>query len=99
MREGTKKRMTSNFSSCDICYTEGPQSLNWAKIMKTITDDLSGFFANGGWTFLEVESDGEGEGDGGDESEGEEDDYEPEDDESDEGGSINYSHGYSLFEI
>ena len=47
-------------SSCDICYTEGPQTLNWAKIMKTITDDLSGFFTQGGWTFLESDSETEG---------------------------------------
>lgn len=44
-------------SSCDIRYTEGVQSLNWAKIMKTITDDPEGFFDNGGWTFLDPESD------------------------------------------
>lgn len=43
-------------SSCDIRYTEGVQSLNWAKIMKTITDDPDGFFDNGGWTFLDPES-------------------------------------------
>ena len=44
-------------SSCDIRYTEGVQSLNWVKIMKTINDDPEGFFDNGGWTFLEPESD------------------------------------------
>ena len=41
------------FSSCDIYYTEGVQSLNWAKIMKTITDDPTGFFEGGGWDFLD----------------------------------------------
>lgn len=35
------------------------QSLNWAKIMKTITDDPEGFFESGGWTFLDPESDEE----------------------------------------
>ncbi|CAF3015468.1 unnamed protein product [Rotaria socialis] len=75
-------------NSCDICYTDGPQSLNWAKIMKTITDDLSGFFSQGGWTFLDAESDAEGEGGGGGEgSELEEDDYDPDEDESEEEGS------------
>ncbi len=75
-----------NLSSCDICYTEGPQSLNWTKIMKTITDDLNGFFAQGGWTFLEADSEGEGEGQGGgDGSDVEEDDYDPEEEESEEG--------------
>lgn len=29
--------------------------------MKTITDDPDGFFENGGWTFLDPESDGEGD--------------------------------------
>ncbi|XP_002733005.1 FACT complex subunit SPT16 [Saccoglossus kowalevskii] len=44
-------------NSCDIKYTEGVQSLNWSKIMKTIVDDPEGFFEEGGWTFLEPESD------------------------------------------
>ena len=44
------------FSSCDIRYAEGIQSLNWTKIMKTIVDDPEGFFDNGGWTFLDPES-------------------------------------------
>jgi len=74
-------------NSCDMCYTEGPQSLNWAKIMKTITDDINGFFAQGGWTFLEADGDGEGEGEGaGEDSDAEEDDYDPEEDDSEEEG-------------
>lgn len=40
-------------NSCDLRYSEGTQSLNWTKIMKTIVDDPDDFFANGGWTFLE----------------------------------------------
>lgn len=48
-------------SSCDIRYSEGVQSLNWTKIMKTITDDPEGFFDSGGWTFLDPESDAENE--------------------------------------
>lgn len=43
-------------SSCDIKYTEGIQSLNWGKIMKTINDDPEGFFDSGGWSFLDPES-------------------------------------------
>ncbi len=76
------------FSSCDICYTEGPQSLNWAKIMKTITDDLDGFFVQGGWTFLEADSEAEGNGEGGgeDDSDAGEDDYDPDEEESGEEG-------------
>nr|XP_023020384.1 FACT complex subunit spt16 [Leptinotarsa decemlineata] len=46
-------------NSCDIRYSEGVQSLNWVKIMKTITDDPEGFFDSGGWTFLDPESDEE----------------------------------------
>ncbi|ETE70789.1 FACT complex subunit SPT16, partial [Ophiophagus hannah] len=42
-------------NSCDIKYTEGVQSLNWTKIMKTIVDDPEGFFEQGGWSFLEPE--------------------------------------------
>lgn len=44
------------FSSCDIKYTEGVQSLNWTKIMKTIVDDPEGFFEQGGWSFLDPDS-------------------------------------------
>ncbi len=44
-------------SQCDIKYTEGIQSLNWTKVMKTINDDPEGFFDNGGWSFLDPESD------------------------------------------
>ncbi|XP_055626889.1 FACT complex subunit spt16 isoform X2 [Toxorhynchites rutilus septentrionalis] len=78
-------------NSCDIRYSEGIQSLNWAKIMKTITDDPEGFFDNGGWTFLDPESDGEGEANS--ETEDEEDDaYEPtDDDDEEESDSEDYS--------
>jgi nucleosome binding factor SPN SPT16 subunit len=54
--------------SCDIKYTEGIQSLNWAKIMKTINDDPDDFFENGGWSFLTMESSSDEEG-GEDENE------------------------------
>lgn len=69
-------------NSCDIRYTEGVQSLNWTKIMKTIVDDPKGFFKSGGWTFLDPESSGD---EGQDEDEEEEDEaYEPVDDDSEE---------------
>lgn len=48
--------LCSGLSSCDIKYTEGVQSLNWTKIMKTIVDDPEGFFEQGGWSFLDPES-------------------------------------------
>merc|ERR1719277_1786159 len=50
-------------NSCDIKYTEGVQSLNWGKIMKTIVDDPDGFFESGGWNFLDPESGDEDEDD------------------------------------
>merc|ERR1711936_716345 len=50
-------------NSCDIKYTEGVQSLNWGKIMKTIVDDPEGFFDSGGWSFLDPEPDGEDDDD------------------------------------
>lgn len=65
----------ASFSSCDIRYSEGVQSLNWTKIMKTITDDPEGFFDSGGWTFLDPESDAENE-EVEDEEEEEDDAYE-----------------------
>ena len=48
-------------NSVDIKYTEGVQSLNWTKIMKTIVDDPEAFFEEGGWNFLDAESEGEAE--------------------------------------
>jgi nucleosome binding factor SPN SPT16 subunit len=49
--------------------------------MKTITDDPVGFIENGGWTFLDPESDGEDQG-GIDDTDEEDDAYEPTDAES-----------------
>lgn len=69
------------FSSCDIRYTEGVQSLNWTKIMKTITDDPEDFFENGGWSFLDPNSGDEAEVE---DEEEEEDDYNPSASEDDE---------------
>lgn len=51
--------------------------------MKTITDDPVGFIENGGWTFLDPESDGE-EGHAEDSDDEEDEVYEPTDSE-DEG--------------
>jgi len=72
-------------NSCDIRYTEGVQSLNWGKIMKTITDDPESFFDTGGWTFLDPQSDAEGDGD--EDSEEEDQTFNPSGDESGEAGS------------
>ncbi|KAH8671213.1 FACT complex subunit spt-16 [Xylariales sp. PMI_506] len=65
--------------SSDIAYTEGPLNLNWPTIMKTVTADTHGFFADGGWSFLANESDDEQE-----EEEEEESAFEISEDELDE---------------
>lgn len=46
--------------SVNIAYTEGPLNLNWGSIMKTVTTDPHAFFAEGGWSFLIIDSDDEG---------------------------------------
>ncbi|OCU01519.1 FACT complex subunit SPT16-like [Xenopus laevis] len=78
-------------NSCDLKYTEGVQSLNWTKIMKTIVDDPEGFFEQGGWSFLEPDGEGSDAEVGDSESEMEdetfnptEDEYEEEEEDSDE---------------
>ncbi|KAJ3213204.1 FACT complex subunit spt16 [Clydaea vesicula] len=43
----------------DVAFTEGPVNLNWIQIMKTINEDPAGFFAEEGWGFLQLHSDGE----------------------------------------
>ena len=57
--------------------------------MKTITDDLGGFFAQGGWTFLEADSSDAEEQGTAEDSDIEEDDYNPEEEESGEEGRTN----------
>jgi nucleosome binding factor SPN SPT16 subunit len=47
--------------SSDIAYSEGPLNLNWPTIMKTVTADTHQFFVDGGWAFLQAESDDEGD--------------------------------------
>ena len=46
----------------DLPYFEGPLNLNWPMIMKTVTKDPHDFFfTQGGWSFLDMESDGSGD--------------------------------------
>ncbi|KAI1466114.1 SPT16-domain-containing protein [Daldinia caldariorum] len=45
--------------SSDIAFSEGPLNLNWPTIMKTVTADTHQFFVDGGWSFLQNESDDE----------------------------------------
>ncbi|XP_069960241.1 FACT complex subunit spt16-like isoform X2 [Cherax quadricarinatus] len=81
--------------SCDIHYSEGVQSLNWAKVMKTIIDDPDGFFDQEGRSFLDPDSDAENEQE---ETENLEDDgaYAPTDEElGSEEESEDYSEGHS----
>lgn len=46
--------------SSEIAYSEGPLNLNWPTIMKTVTADPHQFFVDGGWSFLQEDSDAEG---------------------------------------
>ncbi|KAI1332711.1 FACT complex subunit SPT16 [Xylariaceae sp. FL0255] len=45
--------------SSDIPFSEGPLNLNWPTIMKTVTADTHQFFIDGGWSFLQADSDEE----------------------------------------
>ncbi|EKD20925.1 uncharacterized protein L3040_005860 [Drepanopeziza brunnea f. sp. 'multigermtubi'] len=47
--------------SVNIPFSEGPLNLNWPTIMKTVTADTHQFFVDGGWSFLQTESDDEDE--------------------------------------
>lgn len=46
--------------SSEIPFSEGPVNLNWSAIMKTINEDPAAFFKEGGWAFLQADSDDEG---------------------------------------
>lgn len=56
-------------NSSDIRYTEGVQSLNWVKVLKTVVDDPTGFFEQGGWDFLKQDDDTDDDDDEDDEDE------------------------------
>jgi nucleosome binding factor SPN SPT16 subunit len=45
--------------SVNIPFSEGPLNLNWPTIMKTVTADTHAFFVDGGWSFLQTETDDE----------------------------------------
>lgn len=80
-------------NSCDIKYTEGIQSLNWTKIMKTINDNPEDFFENGGWSFLEPNSEDENQDS---DDEGEDNEFVPQSDsdfEEDEDSDEEYDSG------
>jgi nucleosome binding factor SPN SPT16 subunit len=66
--------------SSEIAYSEGPLNLNWSVIMKTVTANPHQFFLDGGWGFLQNDSDDEGDKD----MESEESAFEVDDSELDE---------------
>ncbi|EFO85786.1 hypothetical protein CRE_02118 [Caenorhabditis remanei] len=37
------------FESCDIFYIEGDLQINWPLVLKTVMQDVEGFFNDGGW--------------------------------------------------
>lgn len=53
------ERVKDWLDSVDIAYTEGPLNLNWGMIMKTVIADPHQFFKDGGWSFLNTDSDAE----------------------------------------
>ncbi|TIA85374.1 hypothetical protein E3P99_04014 [Wallemia hederae] len=75
--------------SSDIPLSEGPASLNWGAVMKTVNEDPKDFFESGGWSFL---------GGSGDANEGSEE-SEPESQyDMSEDGSDNDSEGSDAFD-
>jgi len=56
--------------SVDVAFTEGPVNLSWPQIMKTINEDPSAFFQEGGWGFLQMDGDDEDESESASEFEG-----------------------------
>lgn len=47
----------------NIVFSESPNSLRWANVMKEVTKDLEDFVENGGWNFLHDASGSENEPD------------------------------------
>ncbi|KNC56189.1 FACT complex subunit SPT16 [Thecamonas trahens ATCC 50062] len=45
----------------NVKFYEGQANLNWTAVMKHITDDVPGFFTDGGWSFLEDDDEEEEE--------------------------------------
>ena len=64
-----KNQIKDWLNSSDIRYTEGVQSLNWAKVLKTVVDDPMGFFEQGGWDFLKQDDASDDDDDDDDEDE------------------------------
>jgi len=81
--------------SCDIPFSEGPVNLNWTAIMKTVTDDPYEFFKEGGWSFLNSQSDDEDEEENSDDEDSafevSDDIYDSSSDDSDSGSDFDES--------
>lgn len=73
-------------TNVEIVYSEGPNPLNWPNVMKEITDDLPGFVEQGGWAFLQEDSDEEQEPEASDQEDSDFDEQEVSE-ESSEGSS------------
>jgi nucleosome binding factor SPN SPT16 subunit len=58
-------------NSCDIVFYESGQNILWKNVIKTINEDIEGFWQDGGWSFLGHEGD-DGESEEEDEEQGEE---------------------------
>ncbi|KAK4535829.1 hypothetical protein CDCA_CDCA06G1854 [Cyanidium caldarium] len=62
--------------SVNIPFYQGPSNLNWNVVLRTIREDLEGFYEEGGWRFLDAEASSEeeeGEGEEGGDGDGDED--------------------------
>jgi len=72
-------------TNVEIVYSEGPNPLNWPNVMKEITDDLPGFVEQGGWAFLQEDSEEEQEQEPSDQEDSDFDEQEFSDESSDSG--------------
>ena len=46
-------------TNVELVYSEGPNPLNWPNVMKEVTDDIPAFVEQGGWEFLQEDSEEE----------------------------------------
>ncbi|KAI9352706.1 FACT complex subunit-domain-containing protein [Obelidium mucronatum] len=84
--------------SVDVPFTEGPINLSWPQIMKTVNESPFDFYNEGGWSFLQADSEEDDEDEqeseyagsdsdsgGGDSDESDSEDYDSDDDASGSG--------------
>ncbi|KAJ3025663.1 UNVERIFIED_CONTAM: FACT complex subunit spt16 [Siphonaria sp. JEL0065] len=75
--------------SVDVPFTEGPINLSWPQIMKTVNESPYDFYNEGGWSFLQQDSDEE------DDEEEQESEFEMSDVDSDDGSDDSDSEDYN----